>query len=94
MAKIMVEERHITEASQLANWGAGATRQTVVADIAQALAEAEEAGRQLGLDQAEAAIRAMQPGPAKVESSFERFSANSKVILDCTRALAEARRRG
>ena len=53
---VAMENRHITQASQLANWGAGATRQTIVSDIAQALADAEQKGYNDGLDDASAVL--------------------------------------
>jgi hypothetical protein len=61
--------------------------------LAQALADAEAKGNERAWAAADAAIRAMQPGPAREETYFERHSANSKMILDCTRALHDARPR-
>ena len=59
--------------------------------VAQALADEYERGQNDTWEAADAAIRAMQPGPARAETRFDREAENTKVILDATRALHEAR---
>lgn len=85
-----VEERHYAVARNFHGLEDGE-----ISKLAEQLARSEEKGRREGeeatWEAAEKAIRGMQPGPAKVETAFDRFSANSKAILDATRELHYAR---
>lgn len=85
-----IQEQHREKAREALDLGSLVMvprRSEMIDRVAQALADEYKRGQDDTWEAADKAIRGMQPGPAKGETSFERFSANSKAILDATREL-------